>query len=326
MKEIILQLLKSTDEYISGQELCEKLNVTRTAIWKNINALKEQGYEIEAVRNRGYRLVSSPDVLLSDEIKSILDTKWFGSDILFFEEIDSTNNEVKRQAENGAKQGLLVVAERQTAGKGRRGRTWESPEKSGIWLSYLLKPECEPYRASTLTLVIAMACTEAFSKVTGIECQIKWPNDVVANGRKLTGILTEMSTELTSINYVVVGVGINVNMTEFPEDIRDKATSLCLECGSKVDRSRIIAEFGRSFEKYYGIFIKTYDMSELKFEYLKQLVNIGREVRIIREDDEYIRTAIGINDAGELLVRDRDGVTETIRSGEVSVRGIYGYV
>ncbi len=326
MRDKILQLLRECSGYVSGQELCEKLSVSRTAVWKAVNALKEEGYEIEAVRNKGYILKGSPDVILSDEIKSLLDTEWWGRKILYFDSIDSTNNEIKRQAELGALEGLLAIAEEQTAGRGRRGRQWVSPPKSGIWMSFLLRPELEPEQASMLTLVAAMACAKAIGDELSIDVQIKWPNDIVAGGRKVTGILTEMSTEMTYINYVVVGIGINANMKEFPDELQSTATSLALLKGKDVSRSRIVASIGHYFEQFYNDFLETKDMSKLKQEYEALLVNKGKEVSIIDADSETRYTAEGINDIGELIVKDKNGKAKTVRAGEVSVRGIYGYV
>ena len=207
MKNEILKCLKETDGYVSGQELCERLGVSRTAVWKVIRQLEAEGYGIEAVRNRGYRLHDSADILNEAEIRAVLTSHWLGQNVKFLEEIDSTNNEVRRMAEQGAPEGTLVVAEIQTAGKGRRGRRWDSPKGSGIWHSFLLRPEFAPEHASMLTLLAAMAVRKSVSNVTGLECLIKWPNDIVVNGKKVCGILTEMSTEEDAIRYVVVRLG-----------------------------------------------------------------------------------------------------------------------
>lgn len=326
MKEKVLKLLKEYRGFISGQELCESLNVSRTAIWKIMNNLKSEGYHIEAVQNKGYKLVSCPDTLVPEEIRSMIKTSWFGSDISYYDTIDSTNNEVKRQAENGAKQGLLVIAEEQTLGRGRRGRNWTSPKGQGIWMSFLIKPDILPTDASMLTLVAALAMTSALRDVANINAEIKWPNDIVANGKKLCGILTEMSTETDAVNYVVVGVGVNVNTDGFPEDIAATASSVFLETGEKVSRSRIVAEFGQNFERYYKIFLQNCDLSELVDEYNSYLVNTGREIYVIEGQNKTVMRALGINERGELLAIAEDGTVKSIIAGEVSVRGIYGYV
>ena len=325
MKEKVLSMLKESGGYVSGQELCERLGVSRTAVWKAVNALKESGYEIESVRNRGYKLKDSPDVLLAEELHSLLKTEWFGRDILYFETVDSTNNEIKRQAEHGGREGLLAIAESQSAGRGRHGRMWQSPAGSGIWMSFLLRPDITPEQAAGITLVAAMGVAAAVREELGLPAQIKWPNDIVVNGRKLTGILVELSTDMECINYVAVGIGINVNNDSFPEEIRDKATSLFDECGHKVIRSMIVASFGKNFERCYKIFMEDKDMRRLRVEYEAALVNKNAEVMIIDADTEKRRRALGISDSGELIVEDADGNTENIRAGEVSVRGVYGY-
>lgn len=326
MKDKILAYLKASQDYVSGQELCGRLGVSRTAVWKVIRQLQEAGYQIEAVRNRGYRLLDSGDVYNESEIKSLLRTEWAGRELVFLDEVDSTNNEVKRLAEHGAPEGLLVVADQQNTGKGRRGRNWASPKGSGIWMSFLLRPSFEPYHASMLTLVAAMAVEEAVRSICGLECGIKWPNDIVVDGRKICGILTEMSTDVDSIQYVVVGIGINANTESFPEEIRATATSLRLAAGFPVNRAALAAEVMNAWEKYYGRFLETLDFGELKEEYNLRLVNRGRQVRVLAPKGEYSGIARGINDAGELLVELEDGSVRTVMSGEVSVRGIYGYV
>lgn len=326
MRDQILALLKESKDFVSGQELCERFSVSRTAVWKAINALKDAGYEVEAIRNKGYRLVASPDVLLSDEIKSLLETKWFGRKILYFDSIDSTNNEIKRQAEKELVPGMLAIAEEQTAGRGRRDRNWVSPPGTGIWMSFPVKPDLPPYKAPMITLVTALAVAKAIEEETGLEALIKWPNDIVVNGHKITGILTEMSAEMTSIHYVVIGIGINVNTEEFPEEIRETASSLYIEGGNRIKRSRLVASFGKYFEKYYEMFCEAGNLSTIRPEYEERLVNKDKEVFIIEKDNKIKRTAIGIGDEGELIVKDEAGNEEKIIAGEVSVRGIYGYV
>lgn len=325
MKEKILTLLKNSKDYISGQEICNQMGVSRTAIWKNINALKNEGYEIDSVTNKGYRLISEPDIINENRIREYLHTKWLAKNIIYTPVIDSTNTRAKQLGEEGAEHGTLVVTECQTAGKGRRGRTWESPA-GNVYFTFLLRPDVLVSRASMITLVSALALAKAIKEVTKLEAQIKWPNDVVANGKKLCGILTESSTDLEYINYVVVGIGVNMNQTQFPEELSDKASSLLLELGHSVNRSEILGEFLNQFEKYYDIFIQTEDMSRLIEEYNSLLVNCGREVKIIEKEKERVLKAIGIDENGGLIVENQDGTRESIISGEVSVRGLYGYV
>ena len=256
MKEKILELLKAQQDYVSGQDICNQLGVSRTAVWKNINALKEEGYQIDSVNNRGYKLLSEPDVVDEMRIREYLHTKWLGGTILYGKEMDSTNTQAKRLGEHDAANGTVVIAERQTAGKGRRGKTWISPA-GNCYFSILLRPDVVVDRASIITLVSAMALAKAIKQVTSLDTMIKWPNDVIANGKKLCGILTESSTDLEYINYVVVGIGVNANQADFPEEIKDMASSICLETGQKVNRAELLGTFLNVFEEYYELFLET---------------------------------------------------------------------
>lgn len=325
MKEKILELLKQHADYVSGQDICNRLGVSRTAVWKNIKALKEEGYRIDSVNNRGYKLLAEPDVIDEMRIREYLHTKWLGSTILYEPEMDSTNIQAKRLGEHDAVNGTVVVTECQTAGRGRRGKTWVSPA-GNCYFSILLRPEVLVDRASIITLVSAMALAKAIKQVAALDTMIKWPNDVIANGKKLCGILTESSTDLEYINYAVVGIGINANQTDFPEEIKDMASSIRLETGKEVNRAELLGTFLNVFETYYETFLETEDLTKLSEEYNRLLVNRGREVKIIEKETERILTAVGIDDKGGLIVEDCNGQRETIISGEVSVRGLYGYV
>lgn len=325
MKAEILKMLRETDGYVSGQELCNKFGVSRTAVWKAINQLKENGYEIEAVQNKGYHLLSAPDVMDQTELESIHATEWAGCEIYYFDSIDSTNTKAKELAEEGHPSGTLVVADRQTAGKGRRGRSWESPTGIGIFMTLMLKPEINPNNASMLTLVAAMATTRAIRRVTGVPAMIKWPNDIVMNGKKVCGILTEMSAQFDYINHIVIGIGINVHNEDFPEEIAKTASSLYLESGQHIHRASLIEAFLEEFEDVYAEYLKTEDMEGLQKEYDAMLVNRGRQVRVLDPKEPFEGKAMGITKKGELIV-DTWESRKLVSSGEVSVRGIYGYV
>lgn len=328
MKAEILKMLKEADDHISGQQLCEQFQVSRTAVWKVVNQLKEEGYQVEAVRNKGYRIIESPDVLTREELSVQIGdaTRWAGQEIVCFTETDSTNVRARKLGENGAAHGTLVVAEQQTAGRGRRGRGWESPAGSSIYMSLLLRPEFLPNKAPMLTIVMAYSVATALREQTGLDFRIKWPNDIVLNGKKVVGILTEMSTEIEYINHVVIGVGINVNTEAFPEEICATATSIRRESGKTWRRAELIAAILRQFEVQYERFVKEEDLAYLREAYDAILVNCNREVRILGEKDGYRAVALGIDDQGELLVRKEDGTVTSVYAGEVSVRGIYGYV
>ena len=326
MKEEILKMLRETDGYISGQELCNKFGVSRTAIWKVMKQLKEAGYNIEAQQNKGYHIVSAPDVMDAAELKSIWKPKWVGCEILYFDSIDSTNTKAQELAEKGYPSGTLVVADKQIAGKGRRGRNWESPSGCGIFMTLMLKPDINPNNASMLTLVSALAVAKALADITGKDAKIKWPNDIVIDGRKVCGILTEMSAQFDYINNIVIGIGINVNNSSFPEEISATASSLrLLSGGKKYRRAEIIEKIMEYFEKYYSIFLETEDLSAIVNEYDAMLVNMKRQVKVLDPKEPFEGTAMGITKTGELIV-DTWESRKLVSSGEVSVRGIYGYV
>ena len=326
MKEEILRLLRSADGYISGQELCNRFGVSRTAVWKAINQLKEAGYEIEAQQNKGYRLMAAPDLMTEAEIKSLMHTEWVAKEVLYFDTIDSTNTKAQELAEKGYPSGTLVVADKQESGKGRRGRSWVSPSGTGILMTLMIKPDINPNNASMLTLVAALAVAKAITSVTGEEALIKWPNDIVVNGKKVCGILTEMNAQFDYINHIVVGIGINVHNESFPEEISQMASSLMIEAGGKrFHRAQIIAETMSYFEQYYDTFLKTQDLSALVREYDELLVNRNKSVMVLDPKEPFDGKAMGITPKGELIVETWES-RKLVSSGEVSVRGIYGYV
>mgnify|MGYP004506452139 FL=1 len=326
MKEEILRLLRSADGYISGQELCNRFGVSRTAVWKAINQLKEAGYEIEAQQNKGYRLMAAPDLMTEAEIKSLMHTDWVAKEVLYFDTIDSTNTKAQELDEKGYPSGTLVVADKQESGKGRRGRSWVSPSGTGIFMTLMIKPDINPNNASMLTLVAALAVAKAITSVTGEEALIKWPNDIVVNSKKVCGILTEMNAQFDYINHIVVGIGINVHNESFPEEISQMASSLMIEAGGKrFHRAQIIAETMSYFEQYYDKFLKTQDLSALVREYDELLVNMNKAVRVLDPKEPFDGKAMGITPKGELIV-DTWESRKLVSSGEVSVRGIYGYV
>lgn len=326
MKQKILELLKEQEDYLSGQMISEKLHVSRTAVWKAIKQLKEEGYVIDSVNNRGYRLVEAADVMNEAEVVSQLATNWLGRPLRYFDEIDSTNEYLKREAAGGLIHGTVALANEQTAGKGRLGRSWSSPTGSSIYISYLLRPDIAPIHASMLTIVAALATARAIEDTTGLNAGIKWPNDIVVNKHKVCGILTEMSSDMDRIQYVIVGIGVNVNMTEFPEEIKETATSLRLETGEVVRRAPLVAKMLFFFEHYYELFLKTEDLSGLLADYNAHLVNKGKQVRIVERTGEWTAIAEEMDEKGELVVTLPDGTKKNIISGEVSVRGLYGYV
>ena len=326
MKAEILALLRESDKFVSGQELCNRFGVSRTAVWKVINQLKKEGYRIEAVQNKGYHMVSSPDLLSKYELESRLDTQWLGKEIVYKEVVGSTNAEVRKLAEDGAKDGLLVVADSQTQGKGRRGRIWQSPKGTNLYFSMLLKPEFEPDKASMITLVAAYSVAKVIRETTGLDAKIKWPNDIVVGKKKACGILTEMSMERDYIHHVVVGIGINVNEEKFPEELEEMATSLKKEKGCLVSRANLLSAILLQFEADYLKFLAMEDLRPFLDEYNKILVNKGALVKVLDPKGEFSGIAGGIGADGRLIVFKENGQIEAVYAGEVSVRGMYGYV
>ena len=331
-KTDLLSLLRSSGGYVSGQQLCERFGVTRTAVWKAVNQLREEGYRIESVPHRGYRLAESPEDLLSEsEIASRLTTDWAGRTLYYLDETGSTNNDAKRLAEEGAPHGTVVAADRQNAGKGRRGRSWQTVSGEALAFTVLLRPQFAADRASMLTLVAALSVAEAVEAAAGVPAMIKWPNDIVIRQKKVCGILTEMTVtpEMGEVQYIVAGIGINVNQESpevFDREIRDHATSLKIESGRRIGRAGLLCGVLDRLEKNYAVFMRTEDFSGLRQTYEERLQGIGQEVKVLDPAGAYTGISEGINDRGELRVRKADGETVEVYAGEVSVRGLYGYV
>ena len=281
VKEKVLEILKQNNDHISGENISKELGVSRTAIWKYINALREEGYEIESITRRGYKLLSTPDILTYEEIKEYLNTEFIGRKIYYFDTLESTNNYAKEIAIEEA-EGTTIVAEEQTKGKGRLGRTWLSPKGKGIYFSVILKPKFSPMEVAKITLLGAAAVNRALDDL-GIKSSIKWPNDIVIGGRKVCGILTEMSSELSMINYVVMGIGINANFdqADIPLELQDKATSLKLKNGKNINRRELLAAILNHLEDLYLKFNIDKDLSEAIKVCRDKSAVIGKDIKII---------------------------------------------
>ena len=328
MKQKIIDLLKQNEnQFISGQKISESLGVSRAAIWKYMNLIKEDGYEIESVSRKGYKLVMSPDILTSSEIKGMLNTKVLGNEIIHLDSVDSTNNKAKQLAACGAIEGTIVISEEQTSGKGRLGRNWVSPKYKGIWMSMILRPDINPMNVAKVTQVAAAAVIEALKEMD-IQAFIKWPNDIVINSKKICGVLTEMSGEINKVNYVVVGMGINANLEEqdFSQEIKNKASSLKVETREEINRKQLVANILNKFEKLYDELILE-EKIDTSIKICRENSSlIGKEVRIIERNKEVIATALDLSEDGKLVVQYKDGRIDEIISGEISVRGLEGYV
>lgn len=328
MKTKILSLLKeNNNNFVSGQNISDKLGVTRAAIWKYMNALKEDGYNIESVSKKGYKLISSPDILSLEEISPYLNTKFIGRNVIYFDSIDSTNTKAKALGDAGEKNGTIVVAEEQTNGRGRLGRAWVSPKYKGIWMSIILRPDLNPLEATKITQIAAAAVVTSTEEL-GIKTLVKWPNDIVINHKKVCGILTEMNAELTKINYIVVGIGINVNLdeNEFPEDINLVATSLKIETKASVNRQQLVAKILNNFEKLYLKFVEENDIKPSITICKEKSALIGNEILIVNRGESIKALALDIDENGRLLVKYENGREEFLISGEVSIRGKGTYI
>ena len=327
-KQKILSLLNQSEGYLSGAEMSRQLGISRAAISKAVESLRQEGYEIDAVTNRGYKLLSSPDRLTEGEILPYLSVRHVARHLEVFATIDSTNNYLKRESGN-LPDGAAAVADQQTGGRGRLGRNFASPEGKGIYYSVLLRPDLPPAEAVNLTAYVAVAVCNGIEEATGVRPQIKWTNDIVMNGRKVCGILTEMAIEgeTAALQYIVTGIGVNVNQTaeDWPEELKAIAGSIAQAVGHPVHRGRLAACLLNALDQVYLDWLAGNHASYLE-QYRKDCLTVGREVKLLRSGGEEIATAIGIDDKFGLIVRHPDGREETVTSGEVSVRGLYGYV
>lgn len=311
--------------YLSGQELSRTLGISRAAVWKAVEVLRRQGYDIEARTGRGYRLVGAPDLLTQETVERYLIRPRDNFRVL--SETDSTNSACRRLALEGAPDGTVVLADCQTAGRGRRGRSFQSPAGKGLFFSILWRPDCAPEKLLPLTALSAVAVCRAIRQVCGAQAQIKWPNDLVLSGRKLAGILTEMALEGESghVSHVVVGIGVNVHqrLTDFDGEVAQIATSLDLALGGSVCRAQLAAALLEEMD----ILRREVLFAPEKWlaEYRAACLNIGKTVQLIWGEEREPAQALAVDDRYGLVVRHRDGRVETLRSGEVSVRGLYGY-
>lgn len=318
-RQEILRLFRQRREtFVSGEELSQTLGVSRTAVWKQIKLLREMGYVIEAVPSRGYRLTAAPDTLIPGEIQAGLGTRLVGREVVYFEETDSTNLRLAELGEAGGADGTVVIAERQTAGRGRRGRQWFSPPGVNLYTSVLLRPDILPRFAPQLTFLSAVAVARAIEEVSGLRPRVKWPNDVLLAGKKVAGLLNELSAETESVHYVILGVGVNLNMTadQFPADLRYPATSVAIEQGGPISRLDFARALYRHLDELYQLYLKQgftpiigawQDLCDL----VGQPVEVDYQDRIVRGRVE------GLDADGALLLRLPDGTVEKVLAGDV---------
>ncbi len=317
----ILRLFRSEEGYVSGEHLSRELGVSRTAVWKHISALRKNGHLIEAVPSRGYRLVSSPDIIDPYEVRAELGDAIIGRQLEFLKSTVSTNADAFRLAEDGAIQGTVVLADSQTGGKGRRGRVWSSPAGVNLYCSVVLRPAIMPHEAPQLTFLSAVAAARAIEGTTKLAPEIKWPNDLLISGKKIAGLLNEMSAETDGINFVILGIGVNLNMTmdQFPEDLRQPATSLLLESGVRVDRSHFAGVMLRELDRLYADFL-LHGFGPIREEWQRRCNANGRQVLVTDSGTECTGGRfIGIDLDGALLLRSDDNILHRITCGDVRV-------
>lgn len=328
-REKVLSLLRERQgDYLSGEAMSRELGISRAGVWKAIEGLRQEGYTISSAPNRGYRLEAGPDRLRAGELSGPLSGSLVGGSLLCLDVIDSTNTECKRQAMAGAVEGLVVTAEEQTGGRGRRGRSFQSPRGKGLYLSALLRPRLEPAQVANFTAWVAVAVCDGIQAACGLRPQIKWTNDIILNGKKLVGILTELGlvSESNDLDYLVTGIGVNVNQSagDFDPEIRDMDTSLALALGRPVRRSELAVQIIRALDRAYAGFPQ--NQGEYLEKYRADCITIGRQVQVITPISRREGFAVAVDDGFDLLVQFPDGTEEAFSSGEVSVRGMYGYV
>ncbi len=313
VSEEIISLLKE-HEWISGEQIAHNLQISRTAVWKHIQQLKKKGYKITAKSNKGYHLLEQIESITVEEIKHQLQTKSIGKNVIHLPSVSSTNNYAKTLAKENATEGTIVIANRQTGGRGRKKRPWTSP-KGGLWFSIILRPNIPPTEAMKVTMCAACALTEAIKKETNLNPSIKWPNDILINDKKLCGILTELSAEIDTINFLIIGIGVNAN-NRIPENINHIATSLKKELQKKVNALSLFIQILESFERFYTILINEND-EIIQKTWISYSSTIGSNIQVKTEKGELRGKAIGLDKQGELIIKTPQGEKRII-TGDIS--------
>ncbi|PEB52604.1 biotin--[acetyl-CoA-carboxylase] ligase [Bacillus pseudomycoides] len=322
IRKQLLQVFSEADgEFVSGQTMSDKLGCSRTAVWKHMEDLRSEGYELEAVRRLGYRIASKPDKVTANEIQLGLQTEFIGRTVYFEESVESTQHIAARLAYEGAAEGTIVVAEEQTSGRGRLSRKWYSPKGTGIWMSIILRPSIPVHHAPQLTLLAAVSVAQAIEKCTGVSVGIKWPNDILIHGKKAVGILTELQADPDKINAVIMGIGINVNQRQehFADEIQQIATSLAIESGEPIVRAELMQQIFLQMEKLYQEYVKN-GFSVIKLLWESYAVSIGKEITARTLKQTIIGVAKGITEDGVLIVEDYQGHVHHIHSADIEIK------
>ena len=319
MERILERLLAG--ETVSGQAISAELGVTRAAVWKQIEQLRALGFVIESQGKQGYRLLSCPDSLMAPVIARGLQTRWAGRQIVYLPSVDSTNRRARQLAAEGAPHGTLVIADEQTAGRGRRGRGWISPAGEGVFMSLILRPQSHPSEVARLSMQTALAVALSIAQTTGLDARIKWPNDIVCGGRKVCGMLLEMNADEQAVHDVVAGIGINVHQTQFAPEIEKTASSLDLLSGQRVCRAALVRAFLEAFERAEALAAQ----GALMDAYRARSATLGQRVQVIAPAGSFTGTALAVTDSGSLIVEDEEGQRREVLAADVSVRGLMGY-
>ncbi|TCS84160.1 biotin--[acetyl-CoA-carboxylase] ligase [Tepidibacillus fermentans] len=313
IKEIFIQ---SRHQFVSGEEISKQLNISRTAVWKHIEELKKEGYQFEAIRKRGYRLLNDPDDISKERLKANLSTQWLGKEIIYFSEVDSTQRVAHELAKNGVPHGTVVITDEQTEGKGRLGRTWFSEKGKGIWMSFILRPSFAYHQALQITLFTSVVLANTLKKLYQRNFLIKWPNDIYINGKKVSGILTEMHGEQDQIHYMIIGIGINTHQITFPENLKEIATSIQQETGYIPKRIELIQHFFTEFEQDYSRFEGEGFMPFYK-QYNDALYGKGRRIQLKQVNQQIEGTIMCIDSNGYLILQEDDGKEAKVVSGDI---------
>jgi len=333
----LFEILKENKDYISGEEISKQMNVSRTSVWKHINKLRAKGCKILSSTNRGYKLDDETDIIIREDLQKTCSTTMIGRKILYYNKCGSTNEMARTGEQHDDDEGSVYITDMQTDGRGRMGRTWHFESNKAVAMSVLLKPVISPAHMMPVSLIAGLAVAIAIEEVTGLECLLKWPNDVICNNKKIAGILIESATEGEYTRFIILGIGINCNIECFPEEIAEVATSIMIETGEKVSRKSIICKTLEVFERLYFEWISEYDEAadfnnELgnNFSYLdtykSKCINLGKEIQVKKADKEFKAIAIDVDLLGNLIITNFQGEKIPLSSEKISVRGQKGYV
>lgn len=319
-KKMLDAFTSNKEEYLSGQYLADLIGCSRTAVWKHIEELRKEGFELEAIRRKGYRITKTPERVTADEIRLGLKTKFLGRHIHYEESVDSTQKIAHRLAYENASEGTVIIAEEQLSGRGRMDRPWHSPKYTGIWMSVILRPNIPPSRAPQLTLITAVAVVQAIEELTNLSPQIKWPNDILLNGKKVTGILTELQADVDRVISIIIGIGINVNqqLEDYPKELQTIATSLAIESGNKLQRAEMIKILLNKLEKLYLLYLEK-GFYPIKLLWESYAVSIGKNITARTLTGSIHGKAMGITEDGVLMIEDPSGKVHHIYSADIEI-------